>query len=80
MGRFILQKMLVEIWEEKIMIRPKKELSESEIQHIRAQLDWVRSVVRHCADERMPQGPCKYCLGLYQLAMNQAIDAGVWDA
>ena len=62
------------------MMRPKKELSKSEIEHIRAQLDWVRSVVRHCANERMPQGPCEYCLGIYKLANNQAIDAGVWDA
>ena len=61
------------------MKRPTKELSQSEISHIEEQLDWIRSVVRNCSDERMPQGPCSYCLGLYRLAINQAIDAGVWD-
>ena len=62
------------------MKRPGKELTQSEREHIRAQLDWIRSVVRHCSDERMPQGPCEYCLGLYRLAINQALDAGVWDS
>jgi hypothetical protein len=62
------------------MKRPsKKEYTESELHHIQEQLDWIRSVVRHCADDRMPQGPCEYCLGLYRLAMNQAIEAGLWD-
>jgi hypothetical protein len=62
------------------MKRPeKKELTESEKNHIQEQLDLVRSVVRNCSEERMPQGPCSYCLALYKTAMNQAIDKGVWE-
>ena len=61
------------------MKRPMKELSESELNHVQEQLDWIRRIVRECADERMPQGPCKYCMGLYKLAMNQALESGLWD-
>jgi len=60
-------------------MKEKKEYTESELNHIRKQLDWVRSIVRHCSEERMPQGACSYCVGLLRLAMNQALDAGVWD-
>jgi hypothetical protein len=62
------------------MNRPgNKEISKSERMHIEAQLDFVRHLVRHCAEERMPQGPCKYCLEIYRKAMNQAIDQGVYE-
>lgn len=61
------------------MKEEKKELSESELNHIHEQLDWVRSIVRNCSNERMPQGACPFCLELYRLAINQALDAGVWD-
>lgn len=56
-----------------------KEYTESEKNHIRNQLDWVRSIVRNCSKERMPQGACSYCLEIYRVATNKALDAGVWD-
>ena len=62
------------------MIRPQKtELKNSERIHIENQLDAVRAMVRHCADERMPQGPCRWCLEIYRAAINQAIDLGVYE-
>lgn len=61
------------------MIRPGKELTESEKSHVEEQLQYARSLVRHCSDERMPQGPCRFCLAIYRAAMNAAIDVGIWD-
>ena len=61
------------------MKRPEKELRKSERIHIENQLDAIRHIVRTCSEERMPQGPCKYCLELYRAAMNQAIDHGVYE-
>ena len=57
----------------------KGELKDSQRIHIENQLDAVRAIVRHCSDERMPQGPCRYCLELYRSAINQAIDLGVYE-
>lgn len=61
------------------MNRPGKELKPSQKAHIENQLDAVRAMVRYCSEERMPQGPCKYCLELYRAAINQAIDLGVFE-
>ena len=61
------------------MKRPGKELTQSEVFHIKDQLDTVRHIVRHCANERMPQGPCRFCLELYRTTINQAIDLGVYE-
>lgn len=57
----------------------KGELKESEKIHVQAQLDMIRRTVRSCSEDRMPQGPCKYCLDLYRAAINQAIDLGVYE-
>ena len=62
------------------MRRPEsKELRESEKMHIEKQLDSIKRIVRECSDERMPQGPCKYCLELYRAAINKGIDVGVYE-
>lgn len=61
------------------MNRPKKELTPSQKEHIESQLDAVRAMVRQCSEERMPQGPCRYCLEIYRASMNQAIDLGVYE-
>jgi hypothetical protein len=61
------------------MKRPGKELTQSELDHIQMQLDTVRHIVRHCADERMPQGPCRFCLELYRTTINNAIDLGLYE-
>lgn len=61
------------------MKRPQKELTQRELDHIQIQLDTVRHIVRHCAEERMPQGPCRFCLELYRTTINQAIDLGVYE-
>jgi hypothetical protein len=57
----------------------EKKYTQSEIIHIENTLDSIRSIIRLCSEERMPQGPCTYCLELYRSAMNQAIDAGVYE-
>jgi len=56
-----------------------KEYTESEKTHISEQLDCIRQIVRHCSEERMPQGACTFCLTLYRAALNAAIDCGVWE-
>lgn len=61
------------------MNRPKKELTPRQKEHIEGQLDAIRAMVRQCADERLPQGPCRYCLEIYRAAINQAIDEGVYE-
>ena len=57
----------------------KKEYTDSEKKHVEWQLDEVRCMVRNCAEERMPQGPCEFCKAIYTKAINLAIDAGVYD-
>ena len=57
----------------------EKKYTQSEITHIENTVDSIRAIIRLCSEERMPQGPCKYCLELYRSAMNQAIDAGVYE-
>jgi hypothetical protein len=59
--------------------RPTKELKDFEKMHIHYQIDNVRRLVRRCAEERMPQGPCKFCLEIYRAAINKAIDLGFWE-
>ena len=56
-----------------------KKYKESEKEHISNQLDCIRQIVRYCSEDRMPQGPCDYCLALYREALNKAIDSGVWQ-
>ena len=60
-------------------MKKEKQLTELEAEHIQTQLDWVRSIVRNCSEERMPQGACKYCMELYRTAVNQAIDRGLYE-
>lgn len=60
-------------------MKERKELTEQEINHIQMQLDHTRRMVRTCSDERMPQGPCKYCLEVYRAAINQAINRGLYE-
>lgn len=62
-----------------MMGKENREYTESELMHIREQLDWVRSIVRQCSRDRMPQGACPFCLQIYRTAVNAALDAGVWD-
>jgi hypothetical protein len=57
----------------------QKEYSESEKKHIEWTLDDVRVMVRNCSKERMPQGPCDFCRSIYLVAINKAIEAGVYD-
>ena len=61
------------------MRRPKEELTPSKKSHIEDQLNAVRYMVRQCSEDRMPQGPCSYCLEIYRTAINKAIDLGVYD-
>ena len=61
------------------MNRPGRELKDFEKSHIHEQMDHARRLVRSCADDRMPQGPCRFCLEIYRAAMNKAIDLGFWD-
>lgn len=61
------------------MRRPKEELKPSKKAHIENQLDAVRFMVRACSEDRMPQGPCSYCLEIYRAAINKAIDLGVYE-
>lgn len=56
-----------------------KKYTETEKEHISTQLDCIREIVRHCSENRMPQGACDYCLALYRVALNKAIDSGVWE-
>ena len=57
----------------------EKKYTPGEKRHIENTLDGVRAIVRLCSEERMPRGPCTYCLELYRSAINKAIDAGVYE-
>jgi len=55
------------------------EKTDREKQHLAEQLDHVRRMVRKCSEERMPQGACAFCLQVYRVALNAALDEGVFD-
>tara|TARA_B110000444_G_scaffold260592_1_gene308189 strand:+ start:2539 stop:2724 length:186 start_codon:yes stop_codon:yes gene_type:complete len=61
------------------MPKINKKYTETERNHISDQLDCIRQIVRHCSEDRMPEGACDFCLALYKTALNNAIDAGVWE-